>query len=121
MTLLADLLLAAGALGAGCYCLILSRRLARFTDLEKGVGGAVAVLSVQVDELTKVLAAAQEASATASAELEATTVKADTAAHRLEQLLASIQPEAETAPSKPARVVRRSRRSEAEASQEPVL
>ena len=52
MDLIADILLVAGAFGAGFYCFILSRRLSRFTDLEKGVGGAVAVVSAQVDDLT---------------------------------------------------------------------
>lgn len=118
MTLIADILLAAGAIGAGFYCLILSRRLARFTDLEKGVGGAVAVLSVQVDELTKVLAVAQEATANSSEELEKITEKADVAADRLELLLSSIQPESETPSSKSPRVVRRSRRADPEPAKE---
>ena len=50
MDLIADILLVAGALGAGFYCFILGRRLNRFNDLENGVGGAVAVLSAQVDD-----------------------------------------------------------------------
>ena len=53
MELVADILLVAGALGAGVYCFVLARRLNRFNALEKGVGGAVAVLSAQVDDLTK--------------------------------------------------------------------
>ena len=61
MELIADVLLVADAIGAGLYCFILAKRLNRFNDLEKGVGGAVAVLSVQVDELTKTLANAQTA------------------------------------------------------------
>ena len=56
---IADILLVAGALGAAFYCYVLGRRLARFNDLETGVGGAVAVLSVQVDDLTKTLEAAR--------------------------------------------------------------
>ena len=55
MDLIADIFLMAGALGAGFYCMVLSSRLRRFTDLEKGMGGAVAVLSVQVDDLQKAL------------------------------------------------------------------
>ena len=47
--MIADVLLVAGALGAGVYCYVLARRLSRFNDLETGVGGAVAVLSAQVD------------------------------------------------------------------------
>ena len=50
MDVIADILLVAGALGAGFYCYILARRLSRFNDLENGVGGAVAVLSAQVDD-----------------------------------------------------------------------
>ena len=64
--MIADVLMVAGALGAGLYCYVLARRLRQFTDLEKGVGGAVAVLSVQVDDLTKVLAQAQSSAATTS-------------------------------------------------------
>jgi len=41
MVFIADILLAAGALSAAFYCFVLSRRLRRFTDLEKGVGGAI--------------------------------------------------------------------------------
>jgi len=59
MNQIADILLVAGALGAGFYCFILARRLSRFNDLENGVGGAVAVLSAQVDDLTRALAAAR--------------------------------------------------------------
>lgn len=119
MTLLADFLLATGAIGAGLYCLILSRRLSRFTDLEKGVGGAVAVLSVQVDELTKVLSEAQRTAASSGAKLEATTAKAESAAARLDQLLSSLHPEEDPAPQpKSSRSVRRSRRSDALAPQE---
>lgn len=36
MALIADILLIAGALSAGLYCLVLSRRLRQFTDLEIG-------------------------------------------------------------------------------------
>ena len=46
MTMIADILMISGTLAAGFYCYVLSRRLRRFTDLEKGVGGAVAVVIV---------------------------------------------------------------------------
>ena len=59
MDIIADILLISGAIGAGVYCLVLGRRLNKFNDLEKGVGGAVAVLSAQVDDLNRTLAAAQ--------------------------------------------------------------
>ena len=60
MEMIADILLISGALGAGLYCVVLSRRLSRFTNLEKGVGGAIAVLSSQVDDMTKALEEAQK-------------------------------------------------------------
>jgi len=90
MTLIADILLVAGALGAAFYCLILSRRLNRFNDLEKGVGGAVAVLSVQVDDMTKTLEKARTAASHSTSSLEILTVKAEGVAKRLELLMASM-------------------------------
>ena len=90
MTLIADILLIAGALGAGFYCLVLARRLRRFNDLEKGVGGAIAVLSAQVDDMTKALGAANEVSKTSSQSLESLTGRAEAVARRLELLVASM-------------------------------
>ncbi len=101
MTLIADILLVAGALGAAFYCMILSRRLNRFNDLENGVGGAVAVLAVQVDDMTKTLEQARAAAGNSTESLEALTGKAEDVAKRLELLMASMHdlPESEPAPS----------------------
>lgn len=90
MELIADILLVAGALGAGLYCHVLARRLSRFNDLETGVGGAVAVLSVQVDDMTRTLRDAQTAAGAESRSLEALTDRAETVAKRLELLVASM-------------------------------
>jgi hypothetical protein len=90
MILIADLLLVAGALGAALYCYVLSRRLRRFTDLEKGVGGAVAVMSVQVDDLTKTLAAAQATAKASVGQLDEVSARAESAQQRLELLVASL-------------------------------
>lgn len=90
MELIADILLVAGALGAGLYCFVLGRRLKRFNDLEKGVGGAVAVLSSQVDELNRTLAAAREASDNSGAALGDLTGRAEAVAQRLELMMASM-------------------------------
>ncbi|KUJ78883.1 hypothetical protein [Ruegeria profundi] len=90
MELIADILLVAGALGAGLYCFVLSRRLRRFTDLEKGVGGAVAVLSTQADELKKSLDAARDASDRSGAVLKDLTQRAESVAQRLELMMASM-------------------------------
>ena len=90
MAMIADILLVAGALAAGLYCLVLSRRLQRFTDLEQGVGGAVAVLSAQVDDMTRTLQHARSAAGTSAETLEALTARAEAAARRLEILMASL-------------------------------
>ncbi len=100
MDLIADILLAAGALGAGFYCLVLSRRLKRFNDLEKGVGGAVAVLSSQVDDLNKSFASARQVTEGSTQALDQLTGRAESVAQRLELMMASMHdmPEA-TAPA----------------------
>jgi hypothetical protein len=99
MDLIADILLVAGALGAGFYCIILARRLNRFTDLEKGVGGAIAVLSAQVDDMTKTLTRAQHTAAGSAVELTELTARAESVAKRMELLIASMHdlPEPESA------------------------
>ena len=58
--IISDILLLASALGAGAYCWILSRRLSKVTSIDKGLGGAIAVLSAQVDDLTKILEEAKQ-------------------------------------------------------------
>jgi len=90
MEYLADVLLVGGALGAGVYCFVLARRLARFNDLENGVGGAVAVLSAQVDDLTKTLEAARQSATSSTESLGGLTERAESVAQRLELLVASM-------------------------------
>lgn len=90
MDLIADILLVAGAIGAGMYCFVLGKRLNRFNDLEKGVGGAVAVLSAQVDDLTRTLAAAQQTAATSAQTLTDLTKRAEDMSRRLELQMASL-------------------------------
>lgn len=90
MSIIADILLLAGALGAGLYCFVLSNRLRRFTDLEKGVGGAVAVLSAQVDDLSNALSAAEGTADSSVRTLTDVNARAEAAAERLELLVASL-------------------------------
>jgi hypothetical protein len=90
MTMIADVLLVGGALGAALYCLVLSRRLRRFTDLEKGVGGAVAVMSAQVDDLTRTLSAAQRSAESSVGQLDELSARAEASRQRLELLVASL-------------------------------
>lgn len=108
MEIIADILLVAGAIGAGFYCFVLARRLNRFNDLENGVGGAVAVLSAQVDDLTKTLVAAQSTATTSTESLDGLTDRAESVAKRLELLVASMHdlPEASARPEAHEQTVR---------------
>jgi len=90
MELIADILLVAGALGAAFYCFVLGRRLNRFNDLEKGVGGAVAVLSAQVDDLGKALANAQSTASKSTEDLGKLVARAEETARQLELQMASL-------------------------------
>lgn len=99
MDMIADILLVAGALGAGFYCYVLARRLTKFNDLENGVGGAVAVLSAQVDDLTRMLAAAQSTASDSSQSLTVLTERAEDAARKLELLVASLHDLPEVKPA----------------------
>lgn len=90
MTLISDILMSAGAFGAAIYCLVLSARLKKFTTLENGMGSAIAVLSAQVDDMTKALDRARAAAISSAAGLEALTSRAESVAARIELLLASM-------------------------------
>lgn len=98
MEVIADFLLVFGALGATFYCFVLSRRLTRFTNLEHGVGGAVAVLSAQVDDLTKALEAAQHSAAISAGTLGDMTQRAEHVSGKLELLMASLHDVVEQEP-----------------------
>jgi hypothetical protein len=97
---ISDFLLGIGALAAAIYCLVLSRRLQKFTQLESGMGGAIAVLSAQVDDMTKALDKAQAAAKSSVSNLESMTGRAEGIAEKLELLLASMHdlPEPKPAP-----------------------
>ena len=90
MDLIADILLAAGALGAAIYCFVLGRRLKKFNDLEKGIGGAVAVLSSQVEDLRKALTEAQDTAAVSADTLTKLNYRAKEMSHRLELQMAAL-------------------------------
>ena len=91
MELIADILLGAGAIAAGAYCLVLSRRLTAFNRLETGMGGAIAVLSAQVDDMTKALDSARGAANESARSLCDMTDRADRAAGRLELMRATLR------------------------------
>ena len=90
MDLIADSLLLAATLGALLYCSVLAARLRRFTTLESGMGGAIAVLSAEVDEMTRALEKAQGVAGQSERRLTGLTERADRLATRLELLVAAL-------------------------------
>ena len=120
MDIIADILLGAGAFGAAIYCMVLSRRLQRLTQLESGMGGAIALLSAQVDDLTRTLKRAEDSAQQSSTKLEGQTQRAEEAVRRIELLLSTLhdlpetRPEPRAEPEPRARVVRRRVRREVE-------
>jgi len=90
MTLIADIFLTAGCIGAALYCYILGRRLRAFNDLERGMGGAVAVLSAQVDDLEKSVTAARSSASNSQQELESVTLRAEDVRRQLEIQIAAL-------------------------------
>lgn len=90
MDLIADILLVAGALGAAVYCYVLAARLKSFATLETGMGGAIAVLSAQVDDMTRALEQARGAAQGSASSLTALTERAEVIGARLEMLVASM-------------------------------
>lgn len=90
MEIISDMLLVAGAFGAAVYCAILAARLKKFQTLEGGMGGAIAVLSAQVDDMTRALERARGTASGHAETLDALATRAETVAARLELLLASM-------------------------------
>ena len=101
VTVISDILLGAGALGAAVYCGVLAQRLKRFNNLENGVGGAVALLSAQVDDMTRTLDLARKAAGHSSETLTALTERAEAATRKLELMLAALNDLPEVAPVSP--------------------
>lgn len=103
MDLIADILLVAGSFGAAIYCYVLATRLKRFTTLESGMGGAIAVLSAQVDDMTQALEKARGAANGSAESLETLTARGEAVARRLELLVASLHdlPDPKAAPKPP--------------------
>lgn len=100
LPVLSDILLFSAALGAGIYCLVLSRRLTRLSSIDKGLGGAIAVLSAQVDDMTKALAEARSGSEDTAQRLSGLMAEAESLANDLEVMLAAchdLRPDAGTA------------------------
>jgi hypothetical protein len=106
MEMISDILLMAGSFGAAIYCYVLSARLKKFTTLETGMGGAIAVLSAQVDDMTRALEKARGAANGSAESLEALTVRGESVARKLELMIASLHdlPDPTAQPARPTAV-----------------
>ncbi|WP_051153775.1 DUF6468 domain-containing protein [Litoreibacter arenae] len=91
MDFLADILLGFGAIAAAIYCFVLSRKLSKLRGLDQELGSAIAVLSRQVDEMTRILSLARETAGDAASELQEKTDTATSVADRLEFMIAALQ------------------------------
>ncbi len=100
LSFLSDILLGAGALAAAFYCVVLSRKLNRLTGLDQELGGAIALLSQQVDEMTLVLQAAQSSATGTRDELTELTTRAEQIAAELQNTTEELA-RARTAPPSP--------------------
>lgn len=90
MDLIADGLLIAATSLAAIYCVVLSRRLRALKNLDKGLGAAIAGLSREVDSMQTTLRDAKRVAQASSGDLRVLTKRAETAAGRLELLLAAM-------------------------------
>lgn len=119
---LADILMIAASAGAAIYCLVLSRRLTRLTSFDSGIGGAIAVLSAQVDEMKAALAEAKAGTEAGGVQLRDLVGQARDIASELELMIAACHDFAEDAlvvQAAPAPSAAQDVRSEAEAPAAP--
>ena len=93
----ADLLVLLASLGAMGYCLVLSRRLNRLTSFDKGIGGAIAVMSSQVDEMKAALHQAKAGSDGEGKQLSELVQQARDISTELEMMIAACHDFAEDA------------------------
>lgn len=90
LNFLADLMLGLGALAVGAYCFTLSARLKQFSNLESDIGSAVAMLSAQVDDMTRALDIAGKTASTSVDKLAHLSGRAEAASARLEVLVSAM-------------------------------
>lgn len=89
LTHAADGLLILASFGAAVFCLVLSRRLTRLTSIDSGLGGAIAVLSAQVDDMNRALGEMKSGTRNSAEQLEALNREARQLTEELELMLAA--------------------------------
>lgn len=90
MSLLADALLLSAAIAAAFYCRVLATRLKALGDSGRGLGGAIATLDQQVDNIRAALNEAKTQKSPIEDRLTALVLRAEQASGRLEILLAGL-------------------------------
>jgi hypothetical protein len=90
MAFMSDTMLIASAFSLTIYCVILSRRLKRFGNLEGDIGRVITGLSAQIDALMLSIEVANETGKKSVTTIKTETRKAEAAARHLELLIASL-------------------------------
>ena len=90
LDLVADGLLITACLGMALYCAVLSRKISKLNQFETGLGGAIAVLSAQVDDVQKTLSKTEKTAKHAGEELKSLLKEANTVAGKLDLMLAGL-------------------------------
>ncbi len=96
INMIADAFLILGCFGTSIYCWILSKKIRPLNQFDTGLGGAIAVLSVQVDDLQKTLKNTQTTATEAGEELKTLLTEANDVASRLDLLLIGVDDLVET-------------------------
>ncbi|MBM3603954.1 MAG: hypothetical protein FJX25_04165 [Alphaproteobacteria bacterium] len=96
-------------LGLAGFCVTLTRRLRKLNDLESGLGGAIAIMSAEVDRLERAIRAARDEATHASERLaeEIETARRERAIWDLRQRIGMAAAEAPQAPASSRRLRKR--------------
>lgn len=86
-----DIILGISTAFAGTYCIIISKKLSRFKNLENGMGNAIAVFSAQVDDLKTTLERANFSAQNSTAVLQSLLDRAQISEKNLEMMMAALQ------------------------------
>ena len=89
--LFSDLLLLCATAGMAFWCRLLTRRLRAFNDVDNGVGGSIAALTFQVDDLKASIVSSTRIIGERATQLDAASARADDRIGRMEMLLGSLE------------------------------
>ena len=101
MGLLMDGLLLAATLFAGTYCWVLARRVDALKDLDKGLGGAIARMTRQIELARTTLDEARASTREGRQDLAQLSARAEAAAGQLRLLLAAVNDPNGPEPARP--------------------